>query len=55
LERFERAAVLNSADPECGDFDPAGFPSADPSKAMKETLETLLSVSYSCWAREFDE
>jgi hypothetical protein len=30
LERFERASVLNSADPGCGDFDPAGFPSANP-------------------------
>jgi ORF6N domain len=28
LERFERASVLNSADPGCGDFDTAGFPSA---------------------------
>jgi hypothetical protein len=28
FERIERAAVLNSADPGCGDFDPAGSPSA---------------------------
>ena len=26
LERLEQASVLNSADPGCGDFDPAGFP-----------------------------
>ena len=30
LERLEQASVLNSADPGCGDFDPAGFPSAGP-------------------------
>jgi hypothetical protein len=44
-----------SADPGCGDSDLAGFPGANPSRAMKETLETLLSVSYSRWAGEFDE
>ena len=30
FERIERAAVLNSADPGCGDFDPAGFPRTRP-------------------------
>jgi hypothetical protein len=32
---LEQASVLNSADPGCGDFDPAGFPSANPTPTFR--------------------